>query len=991
MIKTTTRFELIQVDIWGGYKIASLSGAHYFLTIVDDFTRGVWVYLLRYKSEVKRYLLQFCNMVRSQFNCTVKRIQADNGYEFQTTGLVDFYEQEGIVLQTSCTDTPQQNGVVERKHRHIQDTARALRFQASLPIRFWGECILTAVYLINRLPTKATGKTPFELIFGRTATYRHLRVFGCLVYYKDTHAHLDKFGERGCAGLFLGYAASQKGYRIYDLTSRRLITSRDVKFQEDIFPFQDGTHKTLHWIPHPPIAAVPESPDSSPLTSPEHSPTGPEPSSPDASFGPSSSNPTQPKSPSPHTSSVPANTGPTQLDNGPESSSSSPLSGPYASSPGPHAETTCPSADSPAPVVRRSDRVRHRPKYLADYDTNLAPHSGQGSTTNLVRYPLASHVNYTHFKPVYRAFLAAQTHYDEPRFFYQAVREQVWRDSMTREIRALEENGTWSLVFLPPGKRTIAAKWVYKIKFYLDETIERFKARLVAKGYTQIEGQDFHDTFAPVAKHVTIRCLIAIAVNRGWHLHKLDVNNAFLHGDLDEEICMEIPPGFRKPGDTRVCRLHKSLYGQRQASRQWYQKFTTSLCEFGFRSSPADAALFIYQRGSTFVTALIYVDDVILAVNDLDFISQVKQFLDKKFSIKDLGILRYFLGIEVARTFDGVVLNQRKYTLDILEDASVEASRPSSFPIEQNHQLTRTTDDLLADPSPYRRLVGRLLYLTVTRPDINFVVNILSRFVHAPSTVHWDAALRYLKSAPGQGLFFPKNSNLQLTAYCDADWGGCQRTRRSTTGFFISLGGAPISWSTKQQQVVARSSAEAEYRAMASTVSEVVWLRWLLAELGVPQTASTPLHCDNQAALHISNNPVFHERTKHVEMDCHFVRERVMSGDILPVKIHTDQQLADIFTKGLGSDRFHSLLSKLHIRDLHVSVCGGVLGCTDPAHVRDAHAHENCAAAAHVAHATHVAVPCQDMDSSCIRTHCTLDASDNGYKYVTTAIRRNYQ
>ncbi|KAL0399839.1 UNVERIFIED_CONTAM: Retrovirus-related Pol polyprotein from transposon RE1 [Sesamum radiatum] len=245
--------------------------------------------------------------------------------------------------------------------------------------------------------------------------------------------------------------------------------------------------------------------------------------------------------------------------------------------------------------------------------------------------------------------------------------------------------------------------------------------------------------------------------------------------------------------------------------------------------------------------------------------------------------------------------------------------KPTPFSMEQNYKLRLDHDGPRTDAARYRRLIGRLLYLTVTR-RILLLQSTLSQFVASPQQTHMSAAeqvLRYLKLAPGQGIMLTAMENSTLEAYCDADWGGCQITRRSCTGYFITLGGSPISWRTKKQTVVAKSSAEAEYRAMAMTVSEIVWLRWLLTELQIPQMDPTTLFCDNQAALHIAMNPVFHERTKHVEMDCYFVRERVQSREIMPKKISSGGQLADIFTKALGKDRFRSLLVKLGIADLH--------------------------------------------------------------------------
>ncbi|GJT19801.1 putative RNA-directed DNA polymerase, partial [Tanacetum coccineum] len=508
----------------------------------------------------------------------------------------------------------------------------------------------------------------------------------------------------------------------------------------------------------------------------------------------------------------------------------------------------------------------------------------------------------------------------EPKHFKQAVKDVRWIEAMKQEIQALEENKTWTLEELPKGKRAIDSKWVYKIKYKPNGDVERYKARLVAKGCTQMEGVDFHETFAPVAKLVTVRTLLTVAVKRNWHIHQLDVNNAFLHGDLNEDVYMKLPEGFGKQDDNRVCKLKKSLYGLKQASRNWYQKFTHSLLDVGFKQSHADHSLFIFKEKDAFVAALIYVDDVVLVGNDPHKIQATKGFLDKRFSIKDLGPLKYFLGIEVAKTKEGMVLSQRKYTLDILEDVGMTGCRPSTFPMEQNLKLDKCDKAACVDGNQYRRLIGKLLYLQATRPDITYAVNILSQFVSDPRQPHMDAANRvlcYLKGTPGQGILIPRDGGTNLLAYCDSDWLGCPMTRRSRTGYLLLLGGAPVSWKTKKQSVVSKSSAEAEYRAMSNAVSEILWMRWLLGELDMAPVGPTALFCDNQAARHIANNPVFHERTKHVEMDCYFVRERVDSMEICPMPIATKDQIADVLTKALGANSLRFLLYKLGARNLH--------------------------------------------------------------------------
>nr|GEV58471.1 putative reverse transcriptase, RNA-dependent DNA polymerase, Gag-polypeptide of LTR copia-type [Tanacetum cinerariifolium] len=267
---------------------------------------------------------------------------------------------------------------------------------------------------------------------------------------------------------------------------------------------------------------------------------------------------------------------------------------------------------------------------------------------------------------------------------------------------------------------------VYKTKFKSNGEVERYKARLIAKGCTQREGADYHETFAPVAKLVTVRTLLAVATKKGWIIHQLDVNNAFLHGDLDEEVYMKIPKRFAKEGETRVCRLRKSLYGLKQASRNWYKKLTSFLLSLNFEQSKADYSLFTYQKAGVYVVILIYVDDVIIVWDNSEKIQQIKQQLDDEFSIKNLGPLKYFLGIEVAKTSDGLVLSQRKYILDILKDSGMLGCRPSAFPFELGTKLDKGEEEARVDATQYRRLVGRLLYLQATRPDVTYAVNVLS-------------------------------------------------------------------------------------------------------------------------------------------------------------------------------------------------------------------------------------------------------------------------
>ncbi|KAK3005742.1 hypothetical protein RJ639_017145 [Escallonia herrerae] len=660
----------------------------------------------------------------------------------------------------------------------------------------------------------------------------------------------------------------QKGYRIYDLESKVIYSSRDVQFFESIFPFADKKDNIADLQAcHTPFGLTDHLPVDWECQAASHAPTGETSKSTQTSDVPTRSN-------SPH-----------NVDLEPLSLGSS-LSQdqiPLDQAPG-SAELTPSTIQSPIrteqsalpvnePLVVPSKSTRQVSKNLFGYNYTLPPslappssssHSSSLSANSTV-YPLSHNISYSKFSRTHTAFLAAISFVDEPKYFSQAVKHAHWRDAMAKEISALEANNTWTLMPLPSGKRAIDSKWVYKVKFHPDGTVERYKARLVAKGYNQIEGLDFHETFAPVAKLVTVRCLLAIASIKKWELHQLDVNNAFLHGDLEEEVYMKIPQG-------------------------------------------------------SFLAVLIYVDDVLVTGTDSAKISWLKHYLDTKFHIKDLGKLKYFLGIEVAHSSDGIVLSQRKYVLDILTECGLTGCKPSSSPMAEQHQLIINSGELCDDPGQYRRLIGRLLYLTITLPDISYVVHILSQFMHKPRRPHYDAAirvLRYLKNSPGQGILLSSNSSLSLRAYCDVDWAGCPTTRKSTTGYIVFLGSSPISWRSKKQSIVSCSTTEAEYRAMATTASEIIWLLRLLSDLGVSHQNPVSLFCDNQAALHIVANPVFHERTKHIEIDCHFVQHHTQSKALLPRPISSQYQLANIFTKALGQERFHILLGKLGISNIH--------------------------------------------------------------------------
>jgi len=469
---------------------------------------------------------------------------------------------------------------------------------------------------------------------------------------------------------------------------------------------------------------------------------------------------------------------------------------------------------------------------------------------------------------------------------------------MAEEIAALERTGTWDLVPLPSHARPITCKWVYKIKTRSDGSLERYKARLVARGFQQEYGRDYDETFAPVAHMTTVRTLLAVASVRAWSISQLDVKNAFLNGELREEVYMRPPPGYLVP-EGMVCRLRCSLYGLKQAPRAWFQRFASVIIAAGFSPSNHDPALFIHTspRGRTLL--LLYVDDMIITGDDSEYIAFVKARLSEQFLMSDLGPLCYFLGIEVSSTSDGIYLSQEKYIQDLLARSCLTDHRTVETPIELNLQLRATDGKPLTDPTRYRHIVGSLVYLVVTRPDISYAVHILSQFVSSPTHVHYShllRVLRYLRGTITRRLFFPRSSSFQLQAYSDATWAS-DSDRHSLSAYCIFLGGSLIAWKTKKQTAVSRSSAEAELRAIALATAEVTWLRWLLEDFGVSVSMPTPLLSDSTSAINIARDPVKHELTKHIGVDAYYTRAQVQDDVIALRYVPSELQVADFFTK----------------------------------------------------------------------------------------------
>jgi len=529
----------------------------------------------------------------------------------------------------------------------------------------------------------------------------------------------------------------------------------------------------------------------------------------------------------------------------------------------------------------------------------------------------------------------------DPTTFQQAMSRsdwQEWLDAMVEELQSTTAAGTWSLVRLPEGRSAIGCKWVYKIKRKADGSVDRYKARLVAKGYSQKEGVDYTETFAPVARMSSLRTLLAIVAATDLELHQMDVKTAFLNGDLTEDIYMQQPPGFDMPGQRElVCKLQKSLYGLKQAGRSWYNKIDSALIGLGFVPLPADNCIYVQrttQSGDDSVYLLLYVDDLLLACRLLSKLTAVKGQLSNLFSMKDMGEAQYILGLQISRNRADrtLSLSQAQYIDTVIRRFRMEECHPESTPCAVGLDLRKTTSPITPEEQeqmrgvPYASAVGAIMYAMLgTRPDIAYAVSVVSQFMHDPRPVHWKAVkriLRYLKGTQHYSLTYGVGQPSHFHGYTDSNWANDKGDRRSVCGYVFFLHGGAINWRARKQQSVALSSVEAEYVAAAEAARDAVHWRSFLSDLGCDDTLQLPgpstIHCDNQGAISLSKNPEHHDRSKHIDIAYHWIREKVAKGVIHLEYLNTKSMIADVLTKPLARDKHTELVRGMGVWEAHL-------------------------------------------------------------------------
>ncbi|GJR13731.1 retrovirus-related pol polyprotein from transposon TNT 1-94 [Tanacetum coccineum] len=507
----------------------------------------------------------------------------------------------------------------------------------------------------------------------------------------------------------------------------------------------------------------------------------------------------------------------------------------------------------------------------------------------------------------------------EPKNIKEAMADSAWIEAMQEALHQFDRLQVWELVDKPFGKNIIKLKWLWKNKKDEDQTVIHNKARHVAKGYAQEEGIDFEESFAPFARLEAVRIFVAYAAHKSFPIYQMDVKTTFLNGPLKEEVYVAQPDGFVDPDHPdKVYRLRKALYGLKQAPRAWYDELSKFLISKGFTKGITNPTLFMIKYGGDIILVQIYVDDIIFGSTNPKFSKRFEKLMHGRFEMSLMGEMKFFLGLQIHQSPRGIFINQAKYTLEILKKHGMEKGQSIGTPMAMKPKLDADLSGEPVDQTDYRSKIGSLMYLTSSRPDIVQAVCYCARYQARPTEKHLKEVkriFRYLRGTIHMGLWYPKGSGFELTAFSDADHAGCIDTRKSTSGGIQFLGDKLVSWMSKKQDCTAMSSAEAEYVALSASCAQVMWMRTQLKDYGFNYN-KIPLYCDSQSAIAISCNPVQHSRTKHIHTRYHFIKEQVENGIIELYFVRTEYQLADMFTKALLEERFQYLVRRIGMRCL---------------------------------------------------------------------------
>lgn len=872
--------ELIHADLSGPFPVPSLGGSKYAMVIVDDCSRRASVYFLNHKDEAAVNIKDYVRQAELQTGKRVKRLRTDNGGEFLGAELRGFLANKGIIHERTAPHSPAQNGVAERMNRTLVEAARSLLTDSKLPDEFWAEAMNTAAYVRNRCGKKMLeGKVPEEVYTTRRQSVKYFRTFGCLAYISIPEYRGAKLASRSRPVIFLGYCNDRKAYRFYDPRKETVIVSRDVTFIEDKkgsgllagIARNEERRNDLEYV------ALTDSSTELNRNKNQNHPRIDDGSAGEMDYvesgGPQSEN----------SSDIPTTSTSSLVDGAPSTSTAGTISDDEPSSNGDVSAEQEAEDDQQRGARRRSSRAARPPTRL-----QVDP----------------SKQSYCQF---------AEAELKEPRTYSEALdspQKIDWENAMQDELQSHSDMNTWELVAREPGMKVVKSKWVFRIKRGPTGKVDKFKARVVAVGSSQVHGLDYYETFSPVIKLASLRTLLALGNEERMHMRQLDVKTAYLHGELEEEVYMEPPPGCPNVS-SNVCKLNKAIYGLKQAGRTWYRTLDKILKAQGYKRLESDNCVYVLDRNTTKVILGVYVDDILLLATSKRALEGAVQNLGQKVELKDLGEPKYILGIEIDwdKQRRELTISQKKYTNDILRRYEMETCKPTKTPMEAGqandvHEGSPTEEQ--SRPSvPYQSLIGNLMYLVQgTRPDIAFVTHYLSQFNGCFTSRHWKMAkrvLRYLQGTKEVGITYQACGD-PVAGYSDASWNEFGKGF-SRGAYVFTMSKGAITWKSTKQQLIALSTCEAEFIAIAETIKEGRWLKMLFEELGFKEygTENLVIRSDNQSAIKLLQNPVQHQRSKHIHLKYLFARHEVESGNFSVTYLSTEDMVADSLTKPVSN------------------------------------------------------------------------------------------
>src|SRR6201996_3091849 len=939
--RASAPFERIHSDL-KSFPVLSYHKYKYFVSFIDDYTSHAWIILLRQKSAAITALKQFTAMVKTQYGADIKEWMSDAGGEYKSDAFLKTLKDAGTKILQSVPHTPQQNGRAERFMRTIMDKAEAMRHEACIPQSWWEFSVLHALHIYNRTPLRRhKWRTPYTVLNDRLPDLSHIHVFGCGAYVhipKETRA--NALSPKSKLMVYLGRPEGIKGDTFMRLSNNTLFTADTALFDETIYPMCDKksrirgvTRLKGPTSQHPPEIAEEDTtpgdldePETLPPT-PKQREAAPESdgtSSDSTGVTPESGPPAPPPAPEPvplrrstRLRNPPTRPGnvygerrhPTEIEKDvqrsrtwkqmteripgsfeDDSTSDQQPATSQIDLPPPPSETPLPDAsDDEIEELLRLQR-EGGVKYLDLLLAKAVPAIDSES-------PDTANIREWTFRDIRKMPSASQ---------------KEWKQACREELESLRRRKVFELVDPPAGRRVIKNRWVFDLK-----SDGRKKARLVAKGFSQVEGVDYDDIFSPVVRFETVRMMIALAALKNWHITGLDVKTAFLYGELDEELYMEQPEGFKLNGqEHKVMRLKRAIYGLKQAALAWWKALDKSMAALGLTRLLSDSGLFV-NRDKTIV-AIVYVDDVLFLGADKPKLLRVKEQFMKAWECRDLGDAQEFLRMRIQRKGGKIYLDQTAYLQKVLQRFNVQNMKSVPTPLPEGYQPSPNTSD--ANPalrSKFQQVIGSLLYIMLgTRPDIAFAVTKLSQHAANPTEDHLSRAIyicRYLLGTADYAMVYDGPSNGGLMAYADSDWASDPITRKSTTGYLVKLAGAIFSWNSRAQKTVALSSTEAEYMLLSDTSKQLLWIKSLMSELGI-NLAPIPLFGDNQGSIFLSSNPVQEKCIKHIDLRYHFIRDTITNKQVELFFIEGANNPADLFTKNLGHIKFLKFREQLGLK-----------------------------------------------------------------------------